>query len=318
MFPFHFLQIRQGHLEWTECRDLPVGMFQGQAVYLKGKIYVGGGSTGDAITDALVFEYNPQKDVWAPLPPTYLTSFGLCKLEGEIVVVGGEMNSKVTGTVGVFDSFSRRWKESLPPLENARCAPSCISTFSAIIVAGGVSPAGEFLSSVEVIKSDTFQWYTAGYLPLSAILCHSSPAVISNTIYLMGGYKSSTADSSSRITHSSSADLLLSCHGMTPNTWSSIPATPHFQSTAVGFGSCLLALGGTSSAYSDSVHRSIHAFSHSANSWVYVGDLPYGFCHGIAISLPNNELYVMGGWTQPGKLKRSCKVYKASITINGL
>lgn len=294
---------------------MPVGMFQGQAVHLKGKIYVGGGNTGDSITESIVFEYDPQKDFWAPLPATYISSFGLCKLEGELIVVGGVIATKVTGTVVIFDSFTKRWKESLPPLAIERRSPSCISLTSAMIVCGGVSPTGELLSSVEVMKSDTFQWYTAGYLPRSAMLCHSSPAAIHDSIYLLGGYKSSTANSSSNISHCSSVDILLSYSGMTPYTWTSIPATPHFQSTAACIGSCLLSLGGTSSAYSEPVHCSIHGFSHSANSWVYAGDLPYGFCHGMAVSLPNNQLYVMGGWVQPGKFKRSAKVYKGNVVV---
>ena len=294
---------------------MPVGMFQGQAVYLKGNIYVGGGNTGNSVTDSLVFEYDIQQDMWAPLPPTYATNFGLCKLEGELVAVGGAIGVKVIRSVVLFDSFTKRWKDSLPPLSMERRSPSCVSLRSAIIVCGGVSPTGELLTSIEVMKSDTFQWYTAGYLPRSAMLCNSSPAAVHGSLYLLGGYQSSTANSSSQVSHSSSLDILLSYSGMTPNTWTPIPNTPHFQSTAACIGSCLLSLGGTSSAYDEPVHHSIHGFSSSANAWLYAGDLPYGFCHGMAVSLPNNDLYVMGGWVQPGKYKRSAKMYKGSVII---
>lgn len=315
LFSLPRAQIRQGQIKWTVCSDMPVGMFQGQAVYLKGKIYVGGGNTGDCITEALVFEYDLHKDTWTPLPPVYISSFGLCKLEGELIVVGGVIATKVSSSVAIFDGFTKRWKESLPPLSVARQSPSCISLTSAVIVCGGVAATGELLTSVEVMKSDSFQWYTAGYLPRSAMLCHSSPAVVQDSIYLLGGYKSSTASSSSSTSHSVLVDIILSYSSMTPYTWTSMPATPHFQSTAACLGSCLLSLGGTSSAYSEPVHLSIHGFSRSANSWAYVGDLPYGFCHGMAVSLPNNVLFIMGGWVQPGKFKRSTKVYKGSVSI---
>lgn len=225
------------------------------------------------------------------------------------------MSTKVTSSAVVFDTFTKRWKSSLPPLENGRHSPSCVSVQSAIIVCGGVSPDGELLSSVEVMKSDTFLWYTAGYLSRSASLCHSSPITIFDTIYLLGGYRSSTANSSSKEVHSSSIDVLLSYGGMTPFAWSAMPPSPHFQTTAAHIGSCLVSLGGTTSPYSMPVHRTIYAFSSSSNSWVYVGDLPYDFCHGTAVSLPNNEFYVMGGWVQPGKFKRSCKVFKGSVKV---
>lgn len=303
-------------MEWTECCEMPMGMFQAQAVFLKGRIYIGGGNTGNLITDALVIEYNPRKDTWTPLPANNsTTSFGLCKLGGELIAVGGVVGVDVISTVVVFDSLTKRWKESLPPMDVARQSPNCLSVKSAIIVCGGVSCAGELLSSIEVIKSDTFQWYTAGYLSRSAILSHSSPLVIYDSIYLLGGYKSSTANSCSNAAHSSPIDLLLSYSGVTPFSWYPMPATPHFQSTAACIGSCLVSLGGTSSPYTSPVHRSIHAFSHSSNSWIYVGDLPYAFCHGTALSLPNNEIYVMGGWVEPGRFKRSCKVYKGCVRV---
>lgn len=290
-------------------------MFQAQAVYLKGKVYIGGGNTGDTVTDGLVFEYNPKKDTWTPLPPLFTTYFGLCKLEGELIAVGGIVDSRVTSSVLVFDSFTKRWKESLPSLSNARHSPSSLSVRSAIIVCGGVSPTAELLSSVEVMKADTFQWYVAGYLSRSAILCHPSSVVIYDTIYLLGGYKSATANSSSKVAHCSPVDLLLSYSGMTPYAWETMPTTPHYQSTAASIGTCLVSLGGASTPYMLPVHRSIHAFSNKSNSWVYVGDLPYEFCHGTAVSLPNNEFYVLGGWIQPGKFKRSCKVYRGSVNV---
>lgn len=310
------LQIRQGEINWTQCSDMPVGMFQAQAVYLKGRIYVGGGHTGDSITEMLVFEYSPNKDTWLPLPPTYTTNFGLCNLEGELLIVGGIIDgTKVTSTVLVYDGFTKRWKESLPSMEVARHSPNCVSTRSAVIVCGGLSLTGELLSSVEVIRSDTFQWYTAGYLSRSAILCHSSAVLIHDTIYLLGGYKASTANSCTKEAHSSPISLLLSYSGVTPYAWSPLPAMPHFQSTAASIGSCLICMGGADSPYTPPIQRAIYAFSSSANVWVYVGELPYAFSHGTAVSLPNNEFYVFGGWIQPGKYKRSNKVYRGSLTI---
>lgn len=312
----HPPQIRQAHIKWTECCDLPVGMFQAQGVHLKDKLYVGGGSTGDSIADSLIFEYSPPpRNCWTPLPSVGATCFGLCRLEGELVAVGGIIGTSVTGSAVVFDSFTKRWKNSLPPLDAPRHSPSCASVQSAMLVCGGMSPEGEVLSSVEVMKSDTFQWYTAGYLSRSATLCYSSPVAVYDTLYLLGGYGSSTANSSSNKVHSSPVDLMLSYSGMTPYAWSAMPATPHYQSTAAAIGSCLVSLGGSSCAYTPPVHRTIYAYSPSSNSWVYVGDLPLEICHGTAVSLPNNEFYVMGGWVQPGKFKRSCKVFKGSVNI---
>lgn len=309
-----FFQIRQGHVKWTKLSELPVGMFQAQGVYLRNKIYIGGGDTGDPNTDSLIFEYNYKTKSWSTLPPTASTYFGLCKLEGELISVGGKIGPLATSLVYVFDSFTKRWKDSLPCLSAARYSPSCISTQSAIIVAGGLLERDELLSSVEVLKSDTFQWYTAGYLPRSATLCNATAVALHDSVYLMGGYKSSTASSFSNSAHSSPVDILLNYCGMIPRSWSPLPPTPHYQSTAACIGPCLMSLGGTSSPYSPPVHQAMYGYCPSTETWVFVGDLPYGFCHGTAVSLPNNEIFIMGGWVQQGKHKRSCNVYHGSIT----
>ncbi len=293
---------------------MPMGMFQAQSVYLNNKIYIGGGNTGDSVTDSLVLEYDPCTDSWRPLPPTVSKYFGLGKLEGELITVGGMIGTDVIPNVLVFDSFTKRWKESLPSLSYARHSPSTCSIATSLIIFGGVSKTGDILSSIEVMKSDTFEWYTAGYLPRTATLCYASAQVIDNTIYIMGGYNSSTATSSSKATHYSVLDTFMSYNGFTPNAWGTMASTPHFQTTGISIGSCLLSLGGTSNPYTLPVHQSIYAYApESSKTWLYVGDLPYAFCHGSAISLPNNEVYVMGGWVEPGKFKRSQTVYKGCI-----
>ena len=306
--------MRQGHIQWTKMPDLPVGMFQAQAVYLRKKIYIGGGNTGNVETDSLVFEYNFKTNSWKALPPMEAIFFGLCKLEGELVAVGGKAGTEITSAVYVFDSFTKRWKNSLPPMAEARYSPSCTSTQSGIIIIGGLSSRNELLSSIEVMKSDTFQWYTACYLSRSATLSHASTMVLQDTIYLIGGYQSSTASSYCNVAHSSPVDILLNYCGLIPGSWTPIVSTPHCQSTIACIGPCLMSLGGTNKPYTPPVHRNMYGYCPMSETWVYVGELPYAFCHGTAVSLPNNEIIIMGGWIQPGKQKRTCAAYHGSVT----
>ena len=284
-------------------------MFQAQGVYLDNKIYIGGGNTGYSNTDSLVSEYNLKTKSWSTLAPTIATYFGLCKLDGEIICVGGKVDQEVISSVFNFDSFTKRWKRSLPSLITDRYFPSCISTESAIIVFGGLTEGGELLSSIEVMKSDSYEWFTTGYLPRSAILCHSTPVVINDSIYLLGGYKSITANSFSNSVYSCPIDVLLNTCGIIPNTWSPLPSTPHYQSTTTKIGPCLIALGGTDSAFSPPVYESIYGYSPSMEAWNFIGELPYAFCHGTAVSLPNDDIFIMGGWIEQGKHKGSHNVY---------
>jgi len=139
--------MRQGHIKWTKCAELPVGMFQAQGVYLRKKIYIGGGNTGNSDTDTLIFEYDFKTNSWTALPPVESVYFGLCKLEGELVAVGGKVETEAVSTVFVFDSFTKRWKNSLPSMSVARYSPSCASCQSGVIVIGGLSSRNDLLSS---------------------------------------------------------------------------------------------------------------------------------------------------------------------------
>ena len=306
-------------LKWTKCSDLPVGMFQAQSIVINGKVYVGGGITGDNATDCLVFEYNRVKDTWDVLPPAPVSLFGLGQLLGELVIVGGKQGNKATNNSYVYDENARRWKHSIPPMCNARYAPAVVSHHSSMMACGGLTEDNEgeveCVTTVEVINTDTYQWYIASYLPRSACLSISSCVTIHDSCYLIGGYRYTTANSASKVAHYTSLTSLLSNVGLTPYGWKPLTSTPHMQTTAACLGGCLLAIGGTSSPYTMPVQKSIHAYSSSTKTWIYIGDLPYGCCHCSAVSLPGGELLVVGGWVQPGESKRSVSVYRGNITL---
>ena len=289
-------------------------MFQAQSVVIGGKVYVGGGNTGDDETDSLVFEYSLSEDKWNILPPAPVTLFGLGQLIGELVIVGGKIQQKVYNSAYVFDKFTRRWKDSLPPLNSARCVPTCLGITSALIACGGFSEMNEVLSSIEIIDCDSFEWQVAGYLSRPATLCYSSVAVVQDSIFMLGGYSSSTACSVTNTVHITSVSKLTSPAGITPYAWKCLPPTPHFQSTAGTMGSCILAVGGSSLPYSPPVHKEIYAYSPTTESWIKVGELPYAACHTTVTSLATGELFVIGGWVRPGEFKRSHAVYKGSVS----
>ena len=288
-----------------------MGVFQSQSIVLGGKVYIGGGNTGDVATDSLVFEYDPNEDKWTVLPAAPMTVFGLGKMEGEIVIVGGRDQGKVLSAVYVFDRFTQRWKESLPPLNTARSHSFCMSYQSSLLTVGGLSDSGNVLCSIEVIQPDTFQWFVTGYLSRTSTLSFTSPATIHGQCYFLGGYKSTTANSSTRAAHCASLGELLSSNGISPSVFTRLPDTPHLQTTAASLGGCLLAIGGTGSPYTMPVYDSIHAYNPSTKSWVYIGDLPYAACHLTTATLPNGELLVIGGWIRPGEFKRSHRVFRA-------
>ena len=294
-------------------------MFQAQAVVIDGKVYVGGGNTGDTSVDRIIFVYDPIQDYWSSLPSAPLSCFGIGRLENELVIIGGKVGLKASRYAFVFDNFTKRWKDSLPKLHTARYSPVIVSHQSSILAVGGLADNGEkdatVVTSIEVINSEDFEWYVAGYLSRSVSLSLSSAIAVHDSCYVISGYKSATADSASKATHFSSVSELLARDRLSPYCWQAVTETPHYQSTACCLGGCLLAVGGSSSPFSMPLHRSIHAYSPTTKSWIFVGNLPKACCHCTAVSLPGGEVLVVGGWVQPGEFKRSSSVYRGGIAL---
>ncbi len=276
--------------------------------------------TGDLATDSLVFEYDPIKDSWDVLPPCPVSLFGLGQMFGELILIGGKNRaSKTTNKIHVFDRAPQMWKLSIPAMHSPRHSPAVVSHQSSLLVCGGFAENRYreviTVTTVEVINTESYQWYIAGYLPRSASPSMSSCVTIRDTCYLIGGYHSTAACSASQSAHYTSLSSILSNTSLTPYTWKALSDTPHFQTTAATLGGCLVALGGSTTPYTEPVHRSVHAYSPSTNGWIYVGDLPYSCCHCTAASLSSGEMMVIGGWVKPGESKRSRAVFRGSIAL---
>ena len=108
---------------------------------------------------------------------------------------------------------------------------------------------GGAVSSVEILDTDSTQWYHAALLPQP--LSFSLPAIIGNTCYLLGGY--TEGGTASKKVFSVCLDDLISqavsqpasaSAPPTPSPWQSLPDTPLDVSTALVFNGALLAVGG--------------------------------------------------------------------------
>ena len=76
------------------------------------KVYVGGGDTHIVVNDDdyLIREYSPTDERWSTLPPAPVRLFGMGKLNGQLVIVGGPGGQdKILSQrkVHIFDSSSQ-------------------------------------------------------------------------------------------------------------------------------------------------------------------------------------------------------------------
>ena len=284
-------------------------------------MYCGGGLIADSYTDEdRVFCYSPSADTWTTLPPCPVQSFGLGQVRGKLVTVGGSKKSddsgdEVTNEVYEFDEVTQTWKPSIPPMPTARCSPAVLSHHSALIVAGGVIIDDTPLTAVEVFREETSQWHTTEPLPFR--WQDASSLLINNRWYLLGG----AAEREQRSNRALCANVDLLLHdGNRASTdsngtvWEVLPNTPLYGPAAATFGTSLLAVGGTTTAYSQvtsEIQAAVHVYFPCTNTWVHISDLPAPLLHAATAMLSPTELLVISGSDK--KYFSVTKVYKGLL-----
>ena len=281
-------------LKWRRGKDLPFGTYgYPKVVIFKEKVYIGGGHSS-------VMVYDPKQGSYDTLPPyTYYMFFSTAVVNNQLVLVGGMdiQTKKVINQLGVWNEQSKRWTHSLPPMSTACRLPSVATHNNRWLVVMGGHGDKTHLSRVEILDTDSRQWYHAASLPQP--LSDSLPAIIGNMCYLLGGYTEGFAVSkkvfsvclddliSQAISQPASASA-----PPTPSPWQSLPVTPLGHSTALAFNGALLAIGGE--RYPER-STAIYHYQPSSMNWIEAGELPTERLYCNCTVLPSGDLYVAGG-----------------------
>ena len=267
----------------------------------------------------IVYCYDPSQDKWTTLPPLTVHNFGLGQVNGELVAVGGVKMSEYKPTNEVY-TYNEKWKQTIPPMPTARWSPGVLSLQSALVVAGGasLSPLPSCISSVEIFKTDTSQWYRTDPIPTA---CYDvSLVTIGNTCYALGGWNDlhlnqapvyasvddllGNAISANQTIHSGSSD--------TQSAWKTLPNTPTYRPAAAVLAGNILAIGGQEMSGVGAVMKEVYMYSPSINSWIYISDLPAPRSGTTFAVLSSTELLVIGGWNG----SRVNTVYKGTLTLS--
>ena len=185
-------------------------------------------------------------------------------------------------------------------MPTARDSPGVLSLQSALVVAGGNIPSyyHTCTATVEIFKPATSQWYSTDPLPKAC--CDIPLVAIGNcdTCYALGGYDRSelnqalyasvddlfgNAVPANQTTHSGSSD--------TQSAWKTLPNAPAYRPAAAVLTGNLLAIGG----FGKASKKEVYMYSPSANSWVYISDLPAPQSTTAAAVISSTEVLVIGG-----------------------
>ena len=226
-------------LEWSECTDMPFSVYRTQAVWLNGKLYIGGEDTINVDDDSIILCSDGDMKSWTSIKsPTRQSA--LTTYQGKLVLVGGIefASGQVTNKLFSLQDVGTLVEE-LPPMLTPRWRATALSTGHHLLVAGGDVSVLLLSLTAEVEIFDGRMWAKAQTLPKAARYMKS--AFLNGEWYLMGGF------GQDRSVFSATVDTLIasaSAGGETPTVWKTLPEAPLKWSSTAVFGGHLLAIGG--------------------------------------------------------------------------
>ena len=310
------------NLVWRECASIPVKMRLSTTSVIDGMLYVGGGIPEEQYH---VCKYDPVKNEWSILPPTPVDIFGVGKLNGKLVIVGGTSENIVSSGVHFFDEDTQQWVQSIPPMPTGVVLPLVVTHTTSLIVCGLTDESSPPAPSMFIYCHQSSQWHSRAPPPLTFHTAFSSAVIVNDTYYIAVGTEGvMDADPlpSSPAVFSQPLSTLLDPN--TPSTWQRMPDTPCHTSHLATTGGCLLALGGLhracniddGAAIATNIATAVYAYCPAISSWVKIGDLPDKDKRAFSTitTLSTGELFLAGG-VLPNKLRPSSQVFLGNINI---
>ena len=296
---------------WREGKNAPERMFRGAAVVHGNTAYFRSYYGSDKVYS---YQNILGKEQWSQLPDNPNRNCSLAVIDGLLTSVGG-YNNDYTNTLLTLtgEGMRKQWSEIFPPMPTPRQSVACITTEQSLVVAGGEGSGGH-LDTVEVMNINTKQWTTVCPLPqkqtgLSATVC-------GDTLYLAEGINTSNRAGwiisipSKSVLTCSLTDLLTSSNSLgskirrtfsqRQNVWKEISILPVEQSTLASFNGQLLAIGGRDDSRNPTTN--VYRYDSHTNAWNVISQMKNKRSSCLAVTLHEDHLIVVGGYTQSGYL----------------
>ena len=287
-------------MTWSEGKNAPEKMFRGAAVVHGNTAYF------RLAYSKKIYSYRNihSQEQWSQTPDNHNGNCGLAVIDGLLTSVGGANNDYTNTLLSLTgEGEKKQWSEIFPPMPTPRTAAACVTTEQTLAVAGGFN--GSDLATVEVMNINTKQWTTVSPLPQKQP--HLSGTVCGDTLYLAGGLRDSTPSKS--VFACSLPDLLTLSNSLGSrirrtlsqhqNVWKEVSSLPVVRSTLASFNDHLLAIGGRDD--SGNCTSDVYRYDPHTDSWNDVSQMKIKRSSCLAVTLPEDHLIVVGGWTKDGK-----------------
>ena len=289
-------------LRWREGKRIPSRMSRWCDAVVEGDmVYVMDGGS------VQIFAYDITSNNWSHLPDCTWGNGAITVINGWLTTVGGSSYSSYFNELFslIGEDGGRRWTKKFPPMPTKRKWITVRCTGTTLIVAGGWGEGDRVLSTVEVMDTETHQWFTAADLPEPTY--QASATVCGDQLYVLGRMDKDRAFIKSVYTCSVSA-LLLSCIPSSfkkttlkykSGAWRRVADLPLIQSTCESFRGLLLATGGKMDPAGKPT-AAIYVYNSTTNCWEIISHMTTGRYDCLTAVLPDNRLMIMGGVTDDG------------------
>ena len=254
-----------------------------------------------------VFAYSFAAKKWSELPKCPNRDFSLAVVNGLLTAIGGETPNHGGVTNSLLSFTDNRWVKQFPPMPTKRWLTITLCSGKSLVVAGGIGEGDKYLSTVEVMDTQTLQWSTANSLPHP--LVQASATLCGDQVYILGGWDQGYKSKS--VFTCSLAALLKSCNPQSlltrlktlslasePKVWVQLPDTPYYRSAIASVQGQLLSVGGCDSG--DRKVTAVYLYNTTTNSWKIISRMTIPRQQCSVVALPHNGLMVVGGRTPGG------------------
>lgn len=294
------LNLSDKKMRWYPCTRTPVPMYGGSAVIFHKRAYINGQGQN------VVYEYNPDRNMWSPLPPTPTASFTLVVADSMLTTVGGYTPQNFASNLYSLmeDRGAKVWMQTFPSMKEARVSPGAAATSTHLVVAGGEvqAPRNRFLANtVELFDMRTRQWNMAAKLPKP--VKRVSMTVCDDQFFVLGGVTNNNQPLTevyycpvpSLASSAHQSDLSRALRGANDSATWRVAGTPLVYSFCATVGSHVLAIGGWDNKASNAIYTMNPKAPVGVNPWSYVGQLAVPRFDSMATVLPGDRLLVVGG-----------------------
>ena len=277
-------------LKWNSGKDMPFTMAGCQAIVIGDNVYVGGGGMRSYTNRGVVMVYKICTGSWRKLSPHVSHRFGMATVNNQLVLVGGIhplFGTETTNVLRVWDEGSQTWTRPFPEMLTPRHSVSVITYQKWLVVAGGIDENGSDLNKVEILDTQSRQWYNSSSLPEKC--SRMATTINGNMWYLLNRSQANKhvfgICLDDLISHAVLPSISIS---LVPLLWHTLTDSPLTGSTILIVNGALLAVGGEKSS-------AIHLYQPRSRTWVKVSDLPTKRSQCACVVLPSGEILVAGG-----------------------